>query len=98
MDRKVIHISETEAARDFVSLLVRVRAGAEVVIEHGAEPVAVLSPATPRGGRLLSESIRLAKAHAQRLGYAPTLDADFAADLKEIISAHREPRNPPTWD
>jgi antitoxin (DNA-binding transcriptional repressor) of toxin-antitoxin stability system len=38
----VIHISEAEAARDFAGLLARVRAGAEIVIENGAQPVAVL--------------------------------------------------------
>jgi antitoxin (DNA-binding transcriptional repressor) of toxin-antitoxin stability system len=96
MGRNVIHISEAGAASDFASLLARVRAGVEVVIDRGAEPVAVLRPATPRPGRLLSESIGLAKAHAKKLGYTPTLDAEFAADLERIISGHREPLNPPS--
>jgi len=43
----VIHISDAEAASDFVSLLERVRAGAEAIIEHDARPVAVLRPALP---------------------------------------------------
>jgi prevent-host-death family protein len=47
MGNRVIHISDAEAANDFASLLDRVRAGAEVVIEHDARPVAVLRPAAP---------------------------------------------------
>ena len=47
MGNRVIHISDTEAASDFTSLLDRVRAGDEVVIEHDARPVAVLRPAAP---------------------------------------------------
>ncbi|HZL70710.1 MAG TPA: hypothetical protein VFC29_25645 [Candidatus Limnocylindrales bacterium] len=49
----VIHISEAEAASDFASVLARVRAGAEVVIESegGKLPVAVIHarwhPAAP---------------------------------------------------
>ena len=40
----VIHISEAEAASNFADVLARVRAGAEVVIESGKVPVAVLRP------------------------------------------------------
>jgi antitoxin (DNA-binding transcriptional repressor) of toxin-antitoxin stability system len=47
MRNRVIHISDTEAASDFASLLDRVRAGDEVVIEHDGHPVAVLRPAPP---------------------------------------------------
>jgi antitoxin (DNA-binding transcriptional repressor) of toxin-antitoxin stability system len=54
MSRPAIRVSEVEAANDFPSLLARVRAGAEVVIERNAEAVAVLRPATPNV-RLLSE-------------------------------------------
>lgn len=59
----VIHISEAEAASNFAEVLARVRAGAEVVIESGKLPVAVLRPVEPHV-RLLSESLRLAKEHA----------------------------------
>jgi antitoxin (DNA-binding transcriptional repressor) of toxin-antitoxin stability system len=93
----IIHISEEEAARDFAALLVRVRAGAEVVIEHNSQPVAVVHP-TPPVRRSISESIALAKEHAKKLGYTPTLDAGFAADLEDVINSHREPLNPPAWD
>ena len=47
MSNRVIHVSDSEAATNFASLLERVRAGAEVVIEHDARPVAVLRPPAP---------------------------------------------------
>jgi len=98
MAKEVIHISEAEAATTNVAtLLAHVRAGAEVVIENGARPVAVLRSLEPHPGRLLSESIALAEAHAKELGYEPTLDAEFAADLEEIINS-RKPRNVSTWE
>jgi prevent-host-death family protein len=97
MAKDVIHISDKEAASEFASLLDRVREGAEVIIEHDARPVAVMRSAEPFRGRLLSESIALAKAHAKELGYEPTMDADFAADVGEIVNSHRKPLNPPAW-
>jgi antitoxin (DNA-binding transcriptional repressor) of toxin-antitoxin stability system len=93
MADSVIHISEEEASSDFAGLLARVRAGAEVVIESGKLPVAVVRPAEPHV-RLLSESLRLAKEHAS----TATLDGDFARDLEVAINSHREPLNPPAWD
>ena len=93
MAKHVMHVSETEAASDFASLMARVRAGAEVVIEHDARPIAVLRPAEPHV-RLLSESLRLAREH----GSTVTLDGDFGRDLEEIINSHREPLSPPAWD
>ena len=99
MAKHVIHISDAEAARDFASLLAHVHAGTEIVIEHDSRPVAVVRPVEDVPvGRLLSESIAIAKAHAKELGYTPTLDADFAADLEEVINSHGEPLNPPAWD
>ena len=93
MAKHVMHVSETEAASDFASLMARVRAGAEVVIEHDARPVVVLRPAEPHV-RLLSESLRLALEH----GSTVTLDGDFGRDLEEFINSHREPLSPPAWD
>jgi antitoxin (DNA-binding transcriptional repressor) of toxin-antitoxin stability system len=93
----VIHISEEEAARNFADVLARVRAGAEVVID-GREPIVVaVRPTKPEPGRLLSESIALAKKHAEEVGYEPRMDPDFAADLEEIIR-NRRPWNPPAWE
>lgn len=98
MARRVIHLSDAEAAKDFAAVLERVREGAEIVIEHDARPVAVVRAAENVRGRLLSESIALAKEHADELGYEPVMDAEFAADLEEIIESHRQPLNPPAWD
>ena len=96
MAKPVIHISEIEAASNFAALLDRVRAGAEVVIEHDKLPVAVIhAPAPPR--RTISECIALAKKHEEETGQVPTMDADFAADMEEIIR-NREMWNPPTWE
>jgi antitoxin (DNA-binding transcriptional repressor) of toxin-antitoxin stability system len=97
MVKDVIHISDKEAASDFASLLARVRDGAEVVVEHDARPVAVVRPADAFRGRLLSESIALAERHAKELGYEPRMDADFAADLKEIIKS-RKARDLSAWE
>jgi antitoxin (DNA-binding transcriptional repressor) of toxin-antitoxin stability system len=93
MADRVIYISEAEAASDFAGLMERVRAGAEIVIENGKLPIAVLRPAEPHV-RLLSESLRLAKDH----GSTATLDPDFSRDLETAIDSHKEPLNPPSWD
>jgi prevent-host-death family protein len=93
MPKRAIRVSEAEAANDFTSLLARVRAGAEVVIERDAKAVAVIRPAAPYV-RLLSESLRLAKER----GSDATLDGDFGRDLEAVVSSHREPLTPPAWD
>jgi len=96
MADRVIHISEAEAANNFADVLARVRAGAEVVIESGKLPVAVIhAPAPPR--RTISECIALAKAHEEETGEVPVLDPDFASDLEEIIK-NRQAWNPPAWE
>ena len=92
-----IRISESEAARDFAGLLERVRAGAEIVIETPASPAIVVRIAEGPRGRLLSESIALAEAHAKDLGYEPAMDADFATDMEKIIG-DRKPRDASAWD
>jgi hypothetical protein len=45
----------------------------------------------------LSESIALAESHTKELGYEPVTDAEFAADMEEIIR-NREPRDTSAWD
>ena len=92
MRKHVVHISDAEAASDFVSLLGRVRAGAEVVIEHDARPVAVLHAAEPVR-RTISECIALLPEDS-----TATIDADFAKDVEAAVESHREPLNPPAWD
>ena len=93
MSKPAIRVSEAEAANDFPSLLARVRAGAEVVVERDAEAVAVIRPAAPHM-RLLSESLRLAKER----GSNATLDDGFGSDLEAVVSSLREPLTPPAWD
>lgn len=88
----VIHISEAEAASDFTGLLARVRAGAEVVIEDGNHPVAVIHAPAPRR-RSIAECIALLPAES-----TATIDSDFAKDIKAAVEGHREPLEPPAWD
>jgi antitoxin (DNA-binding transcriptional repressor) of toxin-antitoxin stability system len=90
------HISEAEAARDFAALMTRVRAGAEIIIENGTVPVAVIHSPVP-GRRSVSECIALAKRHEEETGEAPVLDADFASDVEEIVR-NRKPWDPPAWE
>jgi antitoxin (DNA-binding transcriptional repressor) of toxin-antitoxin stability system len=94
MARDVVHISATEAAQNFLAVLARVQAGAEVVIEQDEKTIAVVSPPPQQPGRLLSEAIAMAEAR----GSSVTLDEDFAQDLEDIINSHREPLNPPSWE
>lgn len=88
-----VRISEAEAAKDFAGLLERVRAGEEVVIENGSSPEVILSASTRRPGRLLSESLRIAREN----GFTATLDGGFGRDVEEFINSHQEPLDCP-WD
>lgn len=91
-----IRISEADAARDFAGLMAHVRLGTEVVIENGTSPVAVLRLAAPPR-RSVSESIALAEARTRELGYKPVMDADYAADLEQIVR-NRKPRDTSAWE
>jgi hypothetical protein len=71
-------------AKDHISEADRVP---ELVGPIGANP--------PR--RSLSESIALAEVHTKELGYAPVMDAEFAADMEEIIRS-RKPGDRSAWD
>lgn len=86
-----IHISAAEAAGDFTALLARVRAGAEIVIESGDGPVAVLRPPAPPF-RSIEECIALLPEDS-----SATIDEDFARDVEAAVAAHREPLDPPAW-
>jgi len=88
-----VRISESEAARDFLAVLARVRAGEEIVIDDGASPEVVLSASLGRPGRLLSESLRIAREN----GFTSTLDGGFDADLNAVIASHQEPLDT-SWD
>jgi antitoxin (DNA-binding transcriptional repressor) of toxin-antitoxin stability system len=82
MSKPAIRVSEAEAANDFRSLLARVRAGVEVVVERDTEVVAVIRPAAPED-RLLSASLRLAKER----GSIATLDEELGrdADYRQLL-------------
>jgi antitoxin (DNA-binding transcriptional repressor) of toxin-antitoxin stability system len=93
MGKHVMRISEAEAAATNVAtLLVRVRAGAEIVIENDTRPVAVLHAAEPVR-RTISECIALLPENS-----AATIDPDFPKDVEAAIESHREPLDPPAWD
>lgn len=92
----VIHISEAEAARDLTGIMLRVNAGDEVIIDNGKMAVAMVPMSFP-SRRSVSECIALAKNHEEETGEAPVLDADFGADVEEIVR-NRKPWNPTAWD
>lgn len=93
MRKRVIHISEKEAANSSVAtLLTQVRAGVEIVIESDKSPIAVLQPAEPVR-RTISECIALLPADS-----TATVDPDFAKDVQIAVESHREPLDPPAWD
>src|SRR6516225_5283140 len=90
MAKRVIHISEKEAATTNVAtLLAHVRAGVEVVIENGKKPVAIVHSAEPIR-RTISECIALLPEES-----TATLDSSFANDVEAAIASHREPLDPP---
>jgi antitoxin (DNA-binding transcriptional repressor) of toxin-antitoxin stability system len=92
-----VRISEAELARDIHAVLAKVQEGVEVIVEQDHRPVAIIK--TLHGpGRKISECIALAKAHEEKLGYAPVPDPDFAKDVQDVIDARREPFYPPSWD
>jgi antitoxin (DNA-binding transcriptional repressor) of toxin-antitoxin stability system len=86
-----LHISEADLARDLHAVLERVRQGSEVVVEQDHRPVAIIKPAQ-QPGRLLSESIAIARKLEQERGYAAVPDPDFADDMEEIV------RNRQLWN
>jgi len=91
-----IRIPEAEAARDLPALLAKVRAGAEIIIESGAVPAAILRSESPTR-RTVSECIEIARKHEQESGEIPILDPDFAEDVADVIR-NRKPWTPPVWE
>jgi antitoxin (DNA-binding transcriptional repressor) of toxin-antitoxin stability system len=97
MAKETIRVSATDAASSLARLLERVLEGAEVIIDNGERPVAVLrGPEPQRGfpGGLLSESIAMAEARGSKV----KLDSGFAQDVEEFVAGHCEPLTPPAWD
>ena len=91
-DMEPLHITEGDLANDIRTILRRVEAGAEVIVERNAQPVAILRPAEPVR-RKISECIAMMPAES-----TATIDPDFARDVEAAIAAHREPLEPPSWD
>ncbi len=91
MNAKVLHISEA-LTKDLRSVLARVQAGTEVIIESDTQPVAIIRAAKPLR-RKISECIAMLPADSTAI-----LDSDFAQDVEAAIAAHREPLSPPRWD
>ncbi len=87
-----IHISEADAARDFAGLLAQVRAGAEVVIESGNTPIAVIHAPFPKT-LSIEERIALLPKHSQAV-----MDEDFARDVEEAAAFYNKPLNSSAWD
>ena len=91
-----LHVSEAELAQNLHAALTKVQQGAEIVIEHDHQPIAVFKPSSQANpNRKLSE---LAKESEARLGFAPTPDAGFAHDVQAGIDARRDAFEPPAWD
>ena len=86
-------MTENEMARDLHAVLVKVREGAEVVVEEDHRPVAVIHSPLVKG-RLLSECIALAEAR----GTTAIPDEDFMKDVAEGIAERSKPWNPPSWE
>ena len=82
MKNRILHVSATEAARDFSRLLDRIEAGAEAVIERHSEPVAIIGPALA-APRRVSECLAVAVAQPPSIP-----DPGFAKDMEEIIQAY----------
>jgi antitoxin (DNA-binding transcriptional repressor) of toxin-antitoxin stability system len=92
MAKNVIHISELEAENNFAVLLAGVRPGAEVVIEHDSQPVAVVhAPAPVR--RTISECMALLPEDSNA-----AIDADFARDVEAAVESHRESLDSSAWE
>jgi antitoxin (DNA-binding transcriptional repressor) of toxin-antitoxin stability system len=89
MAKNVIHISEGEAANDFLTFMTRVHAGAEIVMEKDKRAVAVLHPAEPVR-RTISECIALLPEDS-----AAAIDPDFPKDVEAAVASLSEPLNPP---
>ncbi len=83
-----IHIPEAEAANRFASLMASVRAGAEVVIESGSTPIAILTAPNTKS-LSLEERIDMLPDDSDAI-----MDEDFARDIQAAIDAHREPLHP----
>jgi hypothetical protein len=92
-DSMTVRITEAQLARDIHTVLARIQEGVEIVVEQNHRAVAVIKSPLVKG-RKISEVIAVLEAS----GANALIDEDFAREAEEGIKAHREPRNPPSWD
>ena len=76
----------------FATLLATVRAGAEIIIENEAQPVAILRPVDPVLRRI-SGCIALLQDDS-----TATIDSEFHKDVHSAVESQRDVLNPPAWD
>jgi antitoxin (DNA-binding transcriptional repressor) of toxin-antitoxin stability system len=93
MIEQMVHITESELARDVHAVLAKVQEGFEVVIEQDHRPIAVIKPPAPVG-RMISEVL----ADLKERGSTAVMDDDFARDIEDGIKPQRQPWTPPSWD
>jgi hypothetical protein len=87
-----IHISEADLPRDLQSLVAKLSAETEIVIERGALPIAILRAPVQERRTFAEVLARMPKdSHA-------VMDDEFADDVQAAIDSHREPLNAPAWD
>lgn len=89
-----LRVTAAELERDVHALLAKVQQGTEVIVQEAGRDLAVLKPARPVVGRMISEVIADLEAREAQL----VMDKDFADDLEKAIEYHRQPWNPPSPD
>jgi antitoxin (DNA-binding transcriptional repressor) of toxin-antitoxin stability system len=104
----VIHISEADAARDLPSLLAKVRAGAEVLIDSDSESFRIVSVAGPGLGRQSERGAELQMGQPRLLSEVlvglredasnAQLDDEFGNDVEEGIRSHEQERLIDPWE
>lgn len=85
MEARVLHVTEAEAKRDLAAILQQVRAGAEVVIEHDAQPIAVIRAAGP-GRRTTGPPYNEKLAEAKRRQFTPKGKQERVAKSLAVLS------------
>ena len=91
----VTKMTQADVVANLEAVLVRVRAGEEIVVQSESQPDVTIRAAYPR--RTLSQSLAIAEARTKERGFEAVMDADFAADVEERIR-NRKPRDTSAWD
>jgi antitoxin (DNA-binding transcriptional repressor) of toxin-antitoxin stability system len=92
MERRALHVNESDVCRDLPSILRCVESGVEVIIERSDHPIAVIHSIDPVR-RKISECIALLSPDS-----SATIDPDFANDVEAAITTHREALEPLNWE